>query len=170
MNLNKHDAQTEMEMNMTPMIDVVFLLIIFFMIITDLTQQDLEDLQLPVARTAVPDKPKADEWRPVINIPQGGEMIIKKEKLYDPENDDASEIRGWLVDAADKMEPDEDDPKLPGEALLIRSDEWTEFKYIQRVMEWCGDKEVQIWKLQLAASEDPEAKAEREAAEAAAGQ
>ena len=50
MNINKHDAETEMEMNMTPMIDVVFLLIIFFMIITDLTQQDLEELKLPVAR------------------------------------------------------------------------------------------------------------------------
>ena len=44
MKLNKHDPQTDMELDMTPMIDVVFLLIIFFMIITDLTQQDLEVL------------------------------------------------------------------------------------------------------------------------------
>ena len=53
MNINKHDAKTEIEMDMTPMIDVVFLLIIFFMIITDLTQQDLEELKLPEARAAV---------------------------------------------------------------------------------------------------------------------
>ena len=45
MNLAKHDADTDMEMDMTPMIDVVFLLIIFFMIITDMTQQDLGDLR-----------------------------------------------------------------------------------------------------------------------------
>ena len=51
MNLAKHDPETEMEMNMTPMIDVVFLLIIFFMIITDMTQQDLEELTLPMAAT-----------------------------------------------------------------------------------------------------------------------
>ena len=44
MKLQKTDAQQEMEMNMTAMIDVVFLLIIFLMVITDLTQQDLEDL------------------------------------------------------------------------------------------------------------------------------
>ena len=154
---------------MTPMIDVTFLLIIFFMIITDLSQQDLEDLKLPVARTAVPDKPAEGEWRPVVNIPQSGMMIVRKKELYDPETDDKTEMRGWLVDAADRMEPDKDNPKLPGEALLIRADEFTEFKYIQRLMEWCGDKEVQIWKLQLAAAEDPEAKAEREAAAAAAG-
>ncbi len=42
MNLSKHQFD-ELEMNMTPMIDVVFLLIIFFMLITDMTQQDLED-------------------------------------------------------------------------------------------------------------------------------
>ena len=45
MNLSRHDPETEMDLDMTPMIDVVFLLIIFFMIITDLTQQELEDLQ-----------------------------------------------------------------------------------------------------------------------------
>ena len=60
MKLQKTDDQQEMEMNMTPMIDVVFLLIIFFMVITDLTQQDLEELQLPTAENAQPDKPKPD--------------------------------------------------------------------------------------------------------------
>ena len=166
MNLNKHDAQTEMEMNMTPMIDVTFLLIIFFMIITDLTQQDLEDLQLPMAKTAVPDQPDPDEWRPIINIPQSGEMIFRKDKLYVPEEDDTTKIRAWLFDAAKQMEKDDEFKDLPGEALLIRADEWTEFKYIQRVMEWCGHKDVQIWKLQLAAAEDPEAAKAREAAAA----
>ncbi|MFT5290900.1 MAG: biopolymer transport protein ExbD [Planctomycetota bacterium] len=164
MNLNSSDADVEMEMDMTPMIDVTFLLIIFFMIITDLSQQDLEDLQLPVARTAKPDKPNPDEWRPVINIPQSGNMIIKRKDYYVAENDDPAQMMGWLVDTAERMEPDEDDPSLPGESLLIRADEWTEFKYIQRVMQWCGDKDIQIWKIQLAAGEDPEAKAEREAA------
>ncbi|HED65639.1 MAG TPA: biopolymer transporter ExbD, partial [Planctomycetes bacterium] len=66
MDMNKHDAGTEMEMNMTPMIDVVFLLIIFFMIITDLTQADLEQLQLPEAKSAVEDKPDPKVVRPII--------------------------------------------------------------------------------------------------------
>ncbi|MEO0662385.1 MAG: biopolymer transporter ExbD, partial [Planctomycetota bacterium] len=61
MNLAKHDAETDMDMDMTPMIDVVFLLIIFFMVITDLTQRDLEDLHLPLAEQATPDKPDPDE-------------------------------------------------------------------------------------------------------------
>ena len=39
MNLNKHKMEEE-KMDMTPMIDVVFLLIIFFMLISDMTQHD----------------------------------------------------------------------------------------------------------------------------------
>ena len=87
MKLNKHDAQTEMDMNMTPMIDVVFLLIIFFMIITDLTQKDLEVLVLPMAKSAAEDKPDPELVRPIINIPQRGAMIVKGEAKYDPERD-----------------------------------------------------------------------------------
>ena len=88
MNLSKHDPETEMEMNMTPMIDVVFLLIIFFMIITDMTQQDLEELVLPMAQFAREDKPDPDEYRPIINIQYDGKIIIKRETYYSPEEND----------------------------------------------------------------------------------
>jgi len=169
MGLAKSDPETEMEMNMTPMIDVVFLLIIFFMIITDLTQADLEDLQLPVAQAASPDKPKPDEWRPVLNIPYDGRIVVKRETIYDPEADASGgdpylELKMWLADAAKRMEqaPLNDDgsgPIIPDEAVLIRADESTEFRAVQKIMEFCGAQGVQIWKVQLAAAE-PEDKGE----------
>ena len=56
------------ELNMTPMIDVVFLLITFFMLVTEITRQDdVEDLQLPDITTAVDDD-DPDPGRLVINI------------------------------------------------------------------------------------------------------
>ncbi len=163
MNLARHDAETEMEMDMTPMIDVVFLLIIFFMIITDMTQQDLEELKLPMAVHATPDEPHPDEWRPIVNIPHTGAMIVKRETYYDPELDDSkaepyAEIQKWLSRAATRMEKDHLDieagtgPMIPDEALLIRADESCSFKHIQKLMEFCGEKGIQIWKIQLAAS------------------
>lgn len=170
MNLNKHDSQTDMEMNMTPMIDVVFLLIIFFMIITDLTQQDLEDLQLPTATSASEDKPDPKHVRPILNIPQSGRIVIKKEEFYNPETDgqDLIRLQRYLVDQAGLM-PKKMDPevgqKLPDNPIMIRADMHTEFKYIQRVMEVCGKKGIQIWKLELAAAETEEAKEARLAAE-----
>jgi biopolymer transport protein ExbD len=170
MNINKHDAQTEMEMNMTPMIDVVFLLIIFFMIITDLTQQDLEELQLPPARAAVEDKPDPKVVRPIINIPQSGKMIAKKDTKYDPEvdGDDMTRLERYLSDQSKQMPwvfDDEVGAKLPDNPLMIRSDRNTEFKYIQRIMAICGKQGIQIWKLELAAAEDEETRKAREAAE-----
>jgi biopolymer transport protein ExbD len=155
MNLNQHDPETEMDMNMTPMIDVVFLLIIFFMVITDMTQQDLEDLKLPVAKTAVADKPDPDEFRPVVNIKTDGSIWVKRRQYFDPENpDEYKELRAFLSDVAAKMKRDPEDPmKFPDEPLLIRADMNTPFKYIQKVMEQCGYKGVQIWKIQLAAAE-----------------
>ena len=163
MQLQKTDDEQEMEMNMTPMIDVVFLLIIFFMVITDLTQQDLEELKLPTAENAQPDKPKPDEFRPVVNIKQDGSIWVKRKELYDPENsDDYKMVREYLSDVAKMMEREKfdgtattrNDPNsIPGEALLVRADQFSAFKHTQKVMEQCGYKGIQIWKLQLAASE-----------------
>jgi biopolymer transport protein ExbD len=158
MNLNKHDPETNMDMDMTPMIDVVFLLIIFFMVITDLTQQDLEDLVLPVANNAKADKVDPKDFRPIVNIKTDGSILVKRQILFDPENDDDyKELRAFLADVAKRMKKADN---LPDEPLLIRADLNTPFKYVQKVMEQCGYKDVQIWKIQLAASEamaDPDA-------------
>jgi biopolymer transport protein ExbD len=174
MKLNKHKPETEMEMNMTPMIDVVFLLIIFFMIITDMTQQELEDLELPVATEAVEDKPDPEDIRPILNVMHDGRIIVKKKTIFDPETpDEYKEVRAYLADHADKMRikghvaPIEDgnpaSGMVPDDPLLLRVDQVTEFRMIQKIMEVCGQKGIQIWKVELAAAEeDDNAKAKRE--------
>ena len=160
MNINKHDPETEMEMNMTPMIDVVFLLIIFFMVITDMTQQDLEDLTLPVAVKADPDKPDPKVKRPVVNINIDGTIKVKRELIHDPEQSDAfKKLTEYLAEASAKMQKEHFNkeagtgPMIPADPLLIRADQNTPFKFVQKVMELCGKEGIQIWKVQLAASE-----------------
>ena len=163
MNLAKHDPETDMPMNMTSMIDVVFLLIIFFMLISDMSQQDLEDLVLPMAKYAVPDKPPPGDWRPVINIQYDGKIIIKREVYYDPEihgnrADPYEDVKRWLAIAAKQMKRDFLDkdnhsgPQIPDEPLLLRADQSTPFKHIQKIMEFCGAEGIMIWKVQLACS------------------
>ena len=165
MNLSKHQSE-EMAMDMTPMIDVVFLLIIFFMLITDMTQQDLEVLTLPKAKTAVPDEPDPSEFRPVVNIRQSGEMIAKRETIFAPSTDgtkdDEQDLMGYLVNTAKLMKKDHFNkdagtgPMIPDDFLLIRADRFTPFHYVQRIMTDCGNKDVQIWKVQLAAGTEVE--------------
>jgi len=159
MNLAKHDPETEMEMDMTPMIDVVFLLIIFFMIITDLTQQDLEELELPVAVYATPDKPDPDELRPIVNVPYDGRMVVRREEYYNPEVDKKNydRMKKWLGVVAKRMEQEPlnegSNVMVPADPLLIRADQVTPFQVIQKIMELCGQQGIQIWKVQLAAAE-----------------
>ena len=165
MNINKHDAQTEMEMNMTPMIDVVFLLIIFFMIITDLTQQDLEELKLPEARSAVEDKPDPKVVRPIINIMQDGTVMHKGNPQYVPDIHKENYkpmleiLTNWKNDPNMKLKGESktfgkrkiwlcDDP------VLIRADKWTEWHYVGKVMEACSQPKAAFWKLELAMSEE----------------
>jgi len=164
MNLAKHDAETDLDMDMTPMIDVVFLLIIFFMIITDMTQQDLEDLELPTAIHAKPDEPPPDEWRPIMNVSHLGVIIVKKKTYYDPEVNLGpqkwDDLRLWLSAAAKRMKkapfPEGSSNMIPDEPILIRADQSTPFKYVQYIMEQCGQQSISIWKLQLAVSPPPE--------------
>ncbi|HKX34845.1 MAG TPA: biopolymer transporter ExbD [Actinomycetota bacterium] len=163
MNLSKHDPETDMEMNMTAMIDVVFLLIIFFILVTDLTQQELEELVLPMAQEADPDKPDPEILRPILNILQDGTIIVKRKVIYDPELDQYGELEAYLATMAqimDKKPMNEDGsgPLVPDQPVLIRADEFTPFKMIQKVMELCGKQGIQIWKVELAAKE-PQAEA-----------
>ena len=168
MKLMKTNSDQPVEMDMTPMIDVVFQLIIFFVLITDMSQSELEELKLPIAKNAVQDKPDPKVVRPVLNILPDGTMITKRRELYDPEKDEMTEVERYLADQARLMPKKKDETvgvDLPDNPLLIRADRNTEFKYIQKIMEVCGKKGIQIWKLQLAASEDPAKVAAREAAE-----
>lgn len=163
MKISKTDPQTTIELDMTPMIDVVFQLIIFFMLIMDMSQDELEQLHLPMAVTASPDKPNPLDIRPVINILSTGEILVKKEMLYDPNADDEyAKLKEYLSGMAKRMprepldEKQPNGPKVPANAMLVRADRSTPFKHIQKVMEICGIKGIEIWKIQLAAAEAPD--------------
>ena len=140
----------EMKMNMTPMIDVVFLLIIFFMIVPDLTQQELEDLVLPKADQAAKDE-NPPEKRMIINITRPGHYVYRRNDLGIVDNC-IDQIKGHLYSMVEFF-PREDDgcSKQP---ILIRADKKTLFKYIQKVLQVCGEEGIKIYKVELACSVD----------------
>ena len=57
--------QEGIELNMTPMIDVVFNLLVFLMVVSDLSRKEFDDVALPFSTTAVPDE---GEPRTIVNI------------------------------------------------------------------------------------------------------
>jgi biopolymer transport protein ExbD len=62
--------------NMTPMIDVVFLLIVFFLVSSNLVQQETQmEIDLPAAQTG--DLSRDEPGRHlIINIPREGEIFV----------------------------------------------------------------------------------------------
>ncbi len=138
------------EMDMTPMIDIVFQLIIFFMIVIDLSQQDLEDLRLPMSKTAMDDEP--EEGRLYVNINRRGEYIMTRQ----PMTLDALEQHLKLKVDFPRPEgkPTRDAQGLAERALLIRCDHAAEFKHVQKVMFKCGLEGLKIWKIELAAGQE----------------
>src|SRR5688500_20394381 len=88
MKLTRETGLGNIALDMTPMIDCVFQLIIFFMLITDMSQKELEELYLPKAVVAAADKPDPKEVRPIVNILADGTMWVKREGYYDPKRHD----------------------------------------------------------------------------------
>ena len=63
--------------NMTPMIDVVFLLIIFFLVSSHLAKQENQiELKLPVAQTGDDDLPR-DIPRITVNVKPDGQLMVR---------------------------------------------------------------------------------------------
>ena len=147
----KSREATEVKMDMTPMIDVVFLMIIFFMIVSDMSQQDLADITLPMAEQAVDDK--TEEGRMIVNIYPDGGIEIKKVRYNTLDDSNAvNALRSYLASEVSKGEKDAQG--LSERALLIRADKETKFKEVQKVMRICGENGILIYKVQLAASQN----------------
>jgi biopolymer transport protein ExbD len=153
------------EMDMTPMIDCVFLLMIFFVLVIDLSQKDLEDLILPPAKYAVPDE-NPPEVRPIINITQDGHMVYKANTYYEPaQGENIEGIKRLLLEWKASVVQDTEEQNLGGrtvtlvnDPILVRADKWTEWHYVGVFMTACSQPEAAFWKIELAMAEEDKEK------------
>ena len=157
-------AQQHVAIDMTPMIDCVFLLMIFFALIIDLSQQNLEDLVLPRAVYRVLDD-QPPKNRPVVNVLQNGSVVYRQRVVYDPavHGKDYRPIKELLLairreGLANKAGREN---KLVGGRpvplmdvpILIRADKWTEWHYVGEIMKQCCQPDIAFWQVELALSE-----------------
>jgi biopolymer transport protein ExbD len=155
-------AQENIKMDMTPMIDCVFLLMIFFVLVIDLSQTELEDLILPKAQYAVPDD-KPPENRPVVNVMQDGLVKYRRNVYHDPVKDgleNYQRVKNDLLPKLKAVSKDITPENLGGrtvqvinDPILIRADKWTEWYHVGKFMENCITPEAAFWKIELAMSE-----------------
>ena len=148
----KQDAHVESDM--TPMIDIVFLLIIFFMLVTELSRLDIEEIVLPIADEARAEEPQPESRQVVVNIvledsatgrgaikiggkPYTAEELITHLKLE-------AEVDGRTSPNPHKS--GHDDYLLE---VLIRGDERVNAGYLHDIYQACSD--ARIFKVRLAA-------------------
>ena len=79
MNFKGHGRQDEVSLDMTPLIDVVFLLLIFFMLTASFTQAQRLKVELPKAEQGEAIKDPAKNW--VIEIDAEGNYALNGEAL-----------------------------------------------------------------------------------------
>jgi biopolymer transport protein ExbD len=77
MRLSKHRHQTIAEMNMTPMIDVTFQLIIFFMACSQVSKINEERMELPKQQGSQDQPPTSI----TVNVNQEGQIIVSARRL-----------------------------------------------------------------------------------------
>jgi biopolymer transport protein ExbD len=146
---------SDVALNMTPMIDCVFQLLIFFMVCTDLSQKEIEQILLPNAEKSIEDKGDEEEKRVIINIAKAKDYATTKDisiKVKGTEYN-LEQLKEILFTNAE-IKRDEEDPNRPSEIyVLIRCDEEIRWREVQWVMQACADPAVRIYKLQFATRE-----------------
>lgn len=124
--------------NMTPMIDVVFLLIIFFLISSHLNRQENQvDLELPVA-SATTHPAQHKDARIVVSVSPGGRLSIGAQPIS------MDEFEARLQSSLSKLEGV---AKSEFE-VRIRTDRKQQYQAVEELMRRCIKHG--IWKLKFA--------------------
>ena len=119
-------------LNLTPLIDVVFLLLIFFLVATRFAQDDRElPVLLPSAASAVPMIAEPSEL--VINVDSTGQYMIRGEQMS------LAKVESILQRSV------VDNPM--NQMVIIRADRNVVFQAVVSVMDLCNKLKVASYKI-----------------------
>lgn len=119
----KRQAGEEVSVNLTPLIDVVFLLLIFFMVSTTFTKESHLEIDLPESSSEVA-QTAAEQIEVIINA--DGEYVINERPLVNNQKD-------TLRKAVEQFS--KGNTKLP---FIITADAKTSHEFVVRVMDVAG--------------------------------
>jgi biopolymer transport protein ExbD len=119
------------DINVTPMADVMIVLLIIFMVITPMLSKGV-DVKLPQAANT---KDRKDEPKSIIvAVKKDGTVFLNGVKLDNPDADLTSQIQERLDEVQDKL-------------IYLKGDEGAEYAQVMRVMDLCragGVEEVAL--------------------------
>ena len=138
MKLPKTDRKGEFGFNMTPMIDVVFLLIIFFLVSSHMAQQEVQlELDLPSANSGH-DQTEDNRPRVTVNVMEDGQVQLAGEMVG--EQTLARRLGVELKEAGDDLE------------VRIRADRRVPYSAVEPILIACT--QARIWNVTFAVTRE----------------
>ncbi len=133
MKFRDHSNIKRAEMQLAPMIDVVFILLIFFIVTWNFARFEAEiDISVPSAETAKESQPTPGEI--VVNVNKDGVIKVNRVEL----TQDQLFAKLSRVSSIYKDQP-----------IILRGDEDTDFRHIMKVLDTC--QKAGIWNVSFAA-------------------
>lgn len=146
MKFNKKQNSKILEGDLTPMIDMTFQLIAFFMLLINFSKVDrAEEISLPVSELAVPPDGSI-EYKMILNLEPGGNVIFAGQRIDNIDvmgpilNQEVSNAQRENVDAGDV-------------AVIIRSHADSPTGLVQKLISKCQDSDLESFILRVKDSE-----------------
>jgi len=117
------DTSEEAKFAMAPMIDMVFLLLVFFMCASRLSQLQTVELEIPDATKAVVPKERPD--RVVVNVTSAGDVLVGMQAVADD-----NELRDVIKQYKEST---------PDIKVYLRADKDSEHKHVRKIMAVMGE-------------------------------
>ncbi len=162
----KLEPTEDVKLNMTPMIDMTFLLVIFFVLTVDLTRKEFLPVQLPFATKGEENKERETvHKRFIINLNANGVATIKGREFPLANEDPLQQAKSMkdmtqmLVDfLAERRKQGEEIYEPDGACrvpVLLHADRGAHWKYIQWIMRVVVDQKIKIYKIQFSVKRPP---------------
>lgn len=119
--LNAADVRDEVGFDFTPIIDIVFNLLIFFLVATSFQQVERE-AQIALPETVAAGPISASLREIVINVDRAGRMIVNGQPT------DEARLAAMLTDAIKSN---------PGQKVNVRADRSTPYENVARALDIC---------------------------------
>ncbi len=139
MNFRDYSTPQEAEMELAPMIDVVFLLLIFFIVTWNSAQQERNvDVSVPAAEEGADKDRQVGEI--IVNVDKEGIIVVNGVRVTE------DDLLGRLHDIAEAY---------PDQAVILRGDSKASFQHIINILDVC--KKANIWNIAFATTKPEEA-------------
>ncbi|MCX7666443.1 MAG: biopolymer transporter ExbD [Gemmataceae bacterium] len=133
------------EPNLTPLLDLVLQLVMFFMLVANFIQQDFSaEIRLPTAVSAKPITAREPTFI-LVNVTSQGEVVLENRTLkYEK---DPAQITTIMSDQYKRIQRVEGKDRAEQATVILRADAATSFDKVYRVMKACkaaGFSKVQL--------------------------